>query len=179
MHLNLTRSRKHYFVTFFPRHNKQITIMIFNYWMASKNAWKGNEHCIFTLYEVPTRHSDRDNRKPLHNVQSNGIGNKESRPIINSPWNRMIIYYFPSIMLVALFDAINYRRPTVLRYFAAVCRNVLYEDNAYELNDGRARMHSSVNLRSIEADTAEFLSRMVIMGFLLLSCFTQSRQLLS
>jgi len=81
-------------------------------------------------------------------------------------------------MVVALFDAINYRRPTVLRYFAAVCRDVLYGDNAYELN-GRARMHSSVNLRSIEADTAEFLSRMVIMGFLLLSCFTQSRQLLS
>lgn len=71
---------------------------------ASKNARKGNGRCIFTFYEVPTRHGDKNNRKPLHNVQSSGIGNKESRPIINSPWNRMIIYYFPSIIAAALLE---------------------------------------------------------------------------
>jgi len=61
------------------------TLTIVNYRTALENAQKGNGRCIFTLYESPTRHGDGDNRKPLRNVQSSGIGNKESRPIINSP----------------------------------------------------------------------------------------------
>lgn len=88
------------------------------------------------------RQGDGDNRKPLHNVQSSGIGNKESRPIINSPWNRMIIYYFPSIMAAALLDAINYPRTdgfTIFRCRSQGCSSRITRTNRTQCADAFER----------------------------------------
>lgn len=68
-------------------------------------------------------------------------------------------------------DAIHYRGPTVLRYFAAVCRNILDGDNAYEPDADAFERESKIDRSWLLRNLS---SEMVITGFLLLL-----RQLLS